>query len=411
MPPVRKPSTKLLLLILIYCNIFAETALAQPTLTISRPTQVYSSDTRICDAVYATLKKDKGNVFIFTSTWNSTFKFWGPLSDPKANLANANSTLNSNLFTIPPALQTHVSHNYAANVSNYANFYLKNVIDIGKNELLGLLHLEYMRNFLPANDPNCPNCPFYPAIYRIGLCYSNNSGDSWIFCGDIIGVNDPSINKLPNGELDGELNIGGAPNLIIGDYIYVYFNEKSPSTAENYPSVARAKLQEVIESARNSTVTTWQKFNQASNSFDQDGLTGLGSRIINGSGLDAHTDAAYCRDLKKYLLLIRDNINTGLFMYRSTDGVTWSDKQRIASDVTVNQETRHPAYPFFAAISDDANSVSSVVGKKFYIYYLNMRWPTSSSTPMAGTDLPLHRVQVNVNSPSLVRSILNAFLD
>lgn len=409
MPPFRNFSINLILQIFVFFSI----AIAADTITISQRTQIYPSDPRICDAVCATLKKDNNNIFLFISTWNQTFKFWGPMEDPKSTLANANRTFNKDLFTIPPALQSHITLNYGAYITNYANIYLKNVIAIGGNELLGLLHIEYMKDFLPADYPdiNARNCPNYPAIYRIGLCYSNNLGDSWTFCGDIIGVNNTTTQKLPNGDLNPYVNIGGAPNLIVGDYIYVYFNECRMSTLEQYPSVARAKLNDVIQAARNSTATSWKKYNSSSNSFNQNGITGLGSPVINERGLDVHSDAAYCRHLKQYMLLAHDNFNSGLFLYRSTDGISWSHKQKVASDTTINGKTRLPIYPFFASISGDANSVSSVVGKEFYIYFVNMHFPPQG-TGWVETDLPLHRVKVKVNAPSLFSEpVLNTFLD
>ena len=108
-----------------------------------------------------------------------------------------------------------------------------------------------MKNYI--NNP-----PVYPAIYRIGLCYSRNSGDSWTFCGDIIGVNDTTHDTV-----DMAFNIGGAPYLIIDGFIYVYFNEKSP-VSKQYPSVARAELSSVVSAARASNVTKWLKYNKNS---------------------------------------------------------------------------------------------------------------------------------------------------
>lgn len=389
--------------LLFHLSILFSITIAADTITFSERTQIYSEDpVAICDAVCATLKKDNNNTFLFSSTANTTYKFWGPMEDPKrysAVLSHPSS------FTIPPHLQDHVTFNYVPGVTNYANIYLKNVIAIGGNELLGLLHMEYMQGFL--ND-----YPNYPAIYRIGLCYSNNLGDSWTFCGDIIGVYNWRPMLLPGGVLNDAVNIGGAANLIIGDSIYVYFNEYGLSNSTKYPSVARAKLSDVILAARNSTVTTWHKYDSSSKSFTQDGIDGLGSPVINKQYLDVHTDAAYCRHLKQYMLLVRDIIGKGLFLYRSTDGISWSHKQKVASDTIVNEKDRFPVYPFFASISGDANSVSSIVGKEFYIYYINAYFRPEKEGLGQRTDLPLHRVKVNVNAPSLFSEpVLNTFFD
>lgn len=370
--------------LVFYCLISAEQTSGDKTVfEILERKNIYLSDPHICEAVCATLKKDSTNVIFFSSTWNSTFKYCGPLSDPRKNLQNVNKTLNKDLFTIPTRLKSHVSHSHKQGVKIYANFFLKNVIDLGKGELLGLLHLEYMKNYI--NNP-----PVYPAIYRIGLCYSRNSGDSWTFCGDIIGVNDTTHDTV-----DMAFNIGGAPYLIIDGFIYVYFNEKSP-VSKQYPSVARAELSSVVSAARASNVTKWLKYNKNSKNFDQDGISGLGSPVINREYLDVHSDATYCNYLKKYLLIVRENSDPGLFMYISADGIEWSRTQKLASDNIDQGVQRHPVYPFFVSLSDGSNSDMSIVGKEFYVYFINIHWPLSYN--WVGTDLPLNRLKITVKS-------------
>lgn len=350
----------------------------EPLFTVSAPEPVYDTGSCICDAVSATLRRDSATIYLFRSAWNTTYKFWGPLSDPERHRAYAR--LNKDLFAIPSGLPVTAAHTRGAR--NYANFYLKNVIDLGHGELLGFLHLEYMRALDGANLPT------YPAVYRIGLCHSRDSGDSWKFCGEIVAANDTT---------PGACNIGGVPVLTIGAYLYVYFNEKLAGAPELYPSVARAHRSRVIAAARKGTTTRWVKYDSQNGTWDQDGLAGVGSRVVtapdSAMGLDMHTDAAYCAPLGQYLLIVNalpydTSRHTRLYLYRSNDGLRWEDPHLL---VRADNNYRHPVYPYFASVAPDASADCGTVGREFFVCYINQHFE-----PTVPVDLPLFRIALRI---------------
>jgi hypothetical protein len=358
--------------------------------TFSKPEKIYDSSRCICDGVSATLKKDANTITIFRSTWNQSYKFSGPLSDPNKSLES--SKFNKDFFQIPTRLK--MTAKYAAGAGNYANFYLKNVYCIRKSELIGFIHLEYLRGMKGTKALECRTCPDYPAVYRIGLCYSKNAGKVWTFCGDIIGANDTT---------PGACNIGGVPYLVIKDFLYIYFNEKAVNQPGLYPSIARARLSEVISAARKGNVISWAKYNSTTQTWDQNGITGLGSKIIADTvpniQLDMHTDAAFCAPAREYLLMVsgyshNDDQFSRIYLYISKDGIHWISPRKIVESTT---HERHPAYPFFLSIASDASSDCSTVGKEFYIYYMNMLF-RPADVPFNPTDLPLYRIKVNVHA-------------
>jgi len=294
------------------------------------------------------------------------------------------------MFSIPSGMD--ITTKGKAGVKNYANIYLKNVFDLGNGELIGFLHLEYLKGTQGSLNPACAQCPFYPAIYRISLCHSENSGKSWTFCGDIIGASDSR---------PGQCNIGGVAYVTVGDYFYVYFNEKSPTSAA-YPAVARALKKDVIDSVRKTPprVAGWHKYNGASGNWDQDGISGLGTQILSGENLDLHADAAYCVACKRYLLTVRDNGKNGLYLYQSVNGLEWKNPQFLAADYTENGVLYQPVFPYFASLSGDANTDCSVVGMEFFIYYIAQHFPERDNPPrfFIPSDQPIFRVKVQVKA-------------
>jgi hypothetical protein len=380
-------------LLLLVCGVLIPSISAQ-SISISQPELIYRASPTThkkkfyaCDAVSATLRKNSENMYIFRSTCDATFRFCGPLSNAEQNPM---FKFNTDMFAIPSGMD--ITTKGIAGAKNYANIYLKNVFDLGGGELLGFLHLEYLKGTQGNLNPACAACPFYPAIYRISLCHSENSGESWTFCGDIIGASD---NK------PGQCNIGGAAYVVAGDYFYVYFNEKSPTSAI-FPSVARALKKEVIDSVRKLSPRTavWHKYNGNTGKWDQDGLSGLGTRILSGDNLDLHADAAYCAACKRYLLIVRDNGKSGLYLYQSTNGLEWKNPQFLAADYTENGILHQSVYPYFASLSGDANTDCSVVGKEFFIYYIAQHFPERDNPPrfFIATDQPVFRVKVQVKA-------------
>ena len=58
-------------------------------------------------------------------------------------------------------------------------------------------------------------------------------------------------------------NCGGVPMLVVGNYFYVYYNERTGGANSDleYPAVARAKISSVLAAAASDTVPAFYKYN------------------------------------------------------------------------------------------------------------------------------------------------------
>lgn len=120
--------------------------------------------------------------------------------------------------------------------------WIPNVYRISDSELLGFVHVEeniVWGTGIPTDID-----------YAIGIAYSSNNGDNWNYCGHVI----QTSNKGTTNHLT---NIGGVPYIIVGNNVYVYFNEWTGTAAAPVyrgVSVARANLASVIADARAHTL-------------------------------------------------------------------------------------------------------------------------------------------------------------
>ena len=166
---------------------------------------------------------------------------------------------------------------------HHAGLWLTNIYQLDDGHLLGVVHVE-----LHYQAPSV----YQGEDYAIGVVYSIDGGDRWTYCGEIVR---PQNSKH---------NVGGTPLLVVGDHLHVYFNDHGPGGRKL--AVARARISDVQAAARNHTVTTWRKYRDGS--WNEDGLTGLGSAVLpdgeigGGHPADLHADAAYNRAVGLYMI-------------------------------------------------------------------------------------------------------------
>jgi hypothetical protein len=315
-----------------------------PAMTIGPPETLYGSITAFnIDMSCPTLRINDTEFHVWTENGDYSFrKYRGTLANPFQTLVWSGYSGRWDFTGFPTGYYRYRP-------------WLANVYKCADGGLLGFVHVEKA----DWNDPNCK--------YSIGLAYSSDGGDHWKYCGDLL--------RNQGDALPGQLNMGGCPLLVVGDYFYVYFND-FPSAGGHAHAVARAPIAEVAAAAKDGAVTPWKKYNNGS--WDQDGFTGVGSMILPAPDhYDLHSDAVYCAPLGKYLLTAWEQVgytypsgdpvlgaNRGVYLYTSDDGVTWGDRRHLYTPAAGGETP----YSFFAG-SADATEDCQVVGSSFYLFF------------------------------------------
>ncbi len=229
---------------------------------------------------------------------------------------------------------------------HHAGLWLVNIHRLPDGDLLGVVHVELH--------------PGEPAVHRgeeyaLGLVFSQDGGDRWIYCGEIV--------RPPNAHG----NVGGAPLLVVGDYFHVYFNDIGP--AGRRAAVARPPVAEVVQAARRGMVTPWRKFRDGD--WKEDGLTGYGAPVLqqpdSGAGhpIDLSADAAWNRGAAKYMVTTwsSDGGVGRLYLHLSDDAV------HFEPPILVDEEPGQwmPYSTFLADERDRETDDMNTVGAEFFL--------------------------------------------
>ena len=173
--------------------------------------------------------------------------------------------------------------------------------------------------------------------------------------------------------------------LTVGNYFYIYYNERvGPNAGDaEYPAVARATISSVMSAFANNTVPAFYKYNDGT--WTQPALTGLGSPILPNSvstnaawagfgwpgvpvnttgAYDVHSDAAYCSALGEYILTVDTCGGGELLLYTSSDGVNWGNKTVVDYASGCWQP-----YSTLVGFDSSASATSGTVGASFDLYF------------------------------------------
>lgn len=290
----------------------------------------------VMDSSLATLRRDRDTWYFYhTVDWGNRIEKWSGTSENPFQTQVWQKSRDE-LFDL--------QGKYAD--IHHAGLWLLNIYRLSDGNLVGFVHIELH--------------PGEPAVnrgekYALGIVFSSNQGERWTFCGEIVRPQHASG------------NVGGAPLLVVGDYLHVYFNEHGPDGRR--AAVARAPLTEVADAARRLDVSPWHKFNDGN--WDQDGLTGLASAVLPqpdlgaGHPVDLHADAAWNRTLGKYLVTswCAGGDVGRLFLHLSADGVQFEPA------ILIDEEPGQwmPYSTFLAAETDRESDDLSSVGAEFYL--------------------------------------------
>src|SRR5215467_27321 len=359
---VLKPLMRLSLILALTIAVATLTASASPSLTVGGAQLLYS-DAQMpftMDGSFATLKRDATTQFYWHTYGPTTYKYFGPITNP--------------LQTLAPGWPKDISQMWNAN-GFAGNLWLVNLYKISGTTLLGFVHREGAGVGAP---------------FAVGLGYSTNNGETWRYLGDIL------------SPIDTNTNMTGVPYLIVGPYMYVYYNETNLGNSHQI-SVARAPLSEVLTAASSGTVSTWVKYS-GDGLFNTNAFTGRGANIIgatqwfNGVGI-VHTDAAHSTPLNKYMLLVSSESHGQLILYLSDDGVNWPGTDAVLIDQNTKAITgaaccMNQQYAAFVSQDPNASDDSLEVGADFWVIYPYKDWPNNYDYD------ELYRRHVTVGSPS-----------
>jgi len=348
------------LIVALIVAVATLTASASPSLTVGDPQLLYT-DAQMpftMDGPFATLTRDSNTFYLWHTDMahNGGQKWIGTLTNPLQTLVWTKT-------------QGQIWNNGGADGSSNGftgQFWLYNVYKVDSTRLLGFVHREFGS----------------PSWFAVGLAYSSDLGDTWKYLGDVI-----RPQRQNAGVQTG--NVGGAPYLIVGPYVHIYFNEWpiGGGQYDYWAGTARALFSDVLTAAANGTVVPFKKYSNGA--WTEDGLTGLGSDIITFDNKEHDTcnDAAYNTALGQYMLLIDTQGGAESYMYLSTDGVNWNN--RVTLEVAASGSGL-----FYASIVDlNGASDHHTVGSNFVIFYPH-------KNVFNYDDDQLYRVQATVGAPS-----------
>lgn len=346
-----------------------------------------NGDLLTIDASMATMRESNGMTAFYIGNFNATDKFLSvsastPLANPQWQEGTDYGRDDTELWDCG----TFDAHEDAA--------WITNMYKISEDEYLGFVHVETNYVF-----DACDNWIYLD--YSIGIAYSDNGGDTWTYCGDVITPEATSVTGVgcttPGGPpvTPPQLpNVHGVPYLIRDGMLYLYYYEYSAAFTWVGTAVARAPLSNVIADAQSSTVdpTDWRK-RSSTGAWNEPGLGGLGARLpgIWSNSRYPQGDATYCSAADQYLLLLSDwNSGNVVRLYRSNDGITWSSSGVgiVAPAVTGTV----PSYSWFTPATHDAADDGSTVGREFYVTWTRM----DASDPHSET---IQQRKLTVNSP------------
>jgi hypothetical protein len=304
----------------------------------------------------------------------SITKFSGPLDDPDGD-------------------GTHSTINYTNPNNTDGWFWLVNTYKDPQGDWLGFLHAEQV---------DCPGTPpRNDCKFRVSLAYSQNPLVGWTILGHIVQTfGDPTA-----------FNISGVPYLVKDGYLYVYYRDTPDGTDNSdIAAVARAPLADVMTSARNGTVSSWNKYcvgnPSCAGTWAEPGMGGRATDIGTPTAV-LHGDAAYSWTKQVYIMSGMDHgPGRGVWVSFSNDGLSWNDlstswvQRGTAGTCTGGNPVSCTLSPYQTIVNTDGTD-NGIVGDEFYLYFaFNPRWDDPVPPDIYATGLKqLVRQKVTLFAP------------
>lgn len=240
-------------------------------------------------------------------------------------------------------------------------------------ELLSFIHAECL-------DVVCTSAQ--PQRSGLGVAYfkQGENGNKYRYMGLIL---------TPRGD-PANFNVQGAPYLLVGGNIQVYYSDLSSATGASAVAVARTSLTDLVAAARSGQMSPgWKKYHQGT--WAQPGLGGDFTGLNEGSSVGVpahhivHSGAAFSTYSKKYYLTTYVNSDqapafsgwpqgNGVFLFESEDSINWVYK-RVLYWAGITAPAPHPppahtpGFEYISVTSTDPGAWSyGFVGGTFYVY-------------------------------------------
>ncbi len=198
------------------------------------------------------------------------------------------------------------------------------------------------------------NNNFQQFYSTIGIAYSQDEGEQFFDLGKII----QSTYQLDNDN-PVVAEIAGAPFIIEGEYLYVFFRDTISANKQHNLAVARCPLSDLSNAILNESTPTFYKY--FNGSFLEPGLSGQSTPLEFLNGNIRWFDIGFDSKRNEYIMVFVDDTLFGqnLFMMLSKDMFNWGPR------INLTYQQGEIFYPTLIGLSDHPK----ISDGEWWIYY------------------------------------------
>jgi len=228
------------------------------------------------------------------------------------------------------------------------NKWLMSIYQHSRDLLIGVCHVE--------------NAGSGGNLFRIGIAFSTNGGDSWTYLG----------HSLVSAVDDEKANIAGGAWAIKDEFFHVFFIQNGGAAG----AVARASMKDLLEAVRDKRPVPFHKF--ANGEWAMPGLSTGDATTLNVPQIGNHNNVRRCRRDDRFYQVVYSVGKDGnaLHLCQSSDLIHWTDLGPIGSG------TSRLFYLTMLDVSGEAGD--GTIGEAFYVYYADEVPNARPSPPSPG---------------------------
>lgn len=257
------------------------------------------------------------------------------------------------------ATGTYAFTSFASGLTDVVNLWFTSIHHPGGSERLAFIH-EENAGYTGFNAPG----QGWEGRTRIGLAYSNDSGNTWKYLGRIAS---PHQDPMP-------FNVQGTPYFVHEGDFYIWYKDRNASGTEGY-AVSKADVSSVLTAARAGHL--------GSNLWQKKTPSGWNSNIASEPAFPAgaaegviHSQAARAADGNYYMLstiMVGSSWGTTstyvqLFTVDPTT-LAWTKKMHVVNEGSAAFDPSAAGKGYqYASIVDPEGRANGEVGSSFYVY-------------------------------------------